>query len=63
MINEKIMVLREKLEQMLNSNEDYENIYCVSLELDKLIMDYYRQNNQLIFEKGDNIKNGVALSE
>ncbi|WAM34393.1 Spo0E family sporulation regulatory protein-aspartic acid phosphatase [Caldicellulosiruptor morganii] len=51
MITDKIMKLREKLDELINSNADYDAIYHVSIELDKLILDYYREQNELVFKK------------
>jgi len=51
MITEKIMKLREKLDELINNNADYESIYHVSTELDKLILDYYKEQNEVVFKK------------
>jgi|GEM_PF-1205367 len=51
MITEKIMKLREKLDELINSNADYESIYHVSTELDKLILDYYKESNEMVLKK------------
>ncbi|ADL42009.1 hypothetical protein COB47_0696 [Caldicellulosiruptor obsidiansis OB47] len=51
MITEKIMKLREKLDELINSNADYESIYHVSTELDKLILDYYKEKNEVVINK------------
>ncbi|WP_039765308.1 MULTISPECIES: Spo0E family sporulation regulatory protein-aspartic acid phosphatase [unclassified Caldicellulosiruptor] len=51
MITEKIMKLREKLDELINSNADYDAIYHVSTELDKLILDYYKEQNEVVFKK------------
>ncbi len=42
MINEKICILREKLNQSIQNGEEYEVIYEISIELDKLIAEYYK---------------------
>ncbi|WPX09540.1 Spo0E family sporulation regulatory protein-aspartic acid phosphatase [Anaerocellum danielii] len=51
MITEKIMKLREKLDELINSNADYDSIYHVSTELDKLILDYYKERNEMVLKK------------
>lgn len=51
MIIEKIMKLREKLDELINSNVDYDLIYYVSIELDKFILDYYKEKNEMMFKK------------
>lgn len=43
MINDKICELREKLNKSIIEGEDYEIIYKISIELDELIANYYRQ--------------------
>ena len=42
MLNNKICNLREKLNKSIEENESYETIYELSVELDKLIEEYYR---------------------
>ncbi|MEZ0535657.1 aspartyl-phosphate phosphatase Spo0E family protein [Caldicellulosiruptoraceae bacterium PP1] len=57
MIVERITKLREKLDQLINESGDYESIYRVSIELDKLILDYYKEKNEaLIKESNGNIR-------
>ncbi len=41
-MNEKICKLREKLNTSIENEEDYEVIYKISVELDELIAEYYR---------------------
>ena len=41
MLNDEICKLREKLNKSIESNEDYSKIYQLSVELDKLIEEYY----------------------
>lgn len=41
MLNDEICKLREKLNKSIETNEDYEIIYQLSIELDKLIEEYY----------------------
>ena len=43
MLNEQIVFLQDKLNNMLLKEVDYEEIYAVSIELDKLIVEYYKQ--------------------
>jgi len=42
MINEKINNLRNQLNFLIYNEEDYDKIYAVSIELDKLILEYYK---------------------
>ena len=41
MLNDEICKFREKLNKSIESNEDYSKIYQLSVELDKLIEEYY----------------------
>ena len=41
MLEEKICVLRDKLNKCISDGEDYSVIYKVSVELDELIAQYY----------------------
>ena len=41
MLNDEICKLREKLNKSIETNEDYETIYQLSIELDELIEEYY----------------------
>ncbi len=43
MINDEILKLREKLNESIINGEDYEKIYQISVELDELITQYYRE--------------------
>lgn len=43
MLNEKICKLRDELNKKIEENADYEIIYNLSLELDKLIAEHYRR--------------------
>lgn len=43
MLNEKICKLRDELNRKIEEEADYETIYNLSLELDKLIAEYYRE--------------------
>ena len=40
---EEINKLREKLNESIDKNEDYEKIYELSIELDNLIAKYYNE--------------------
>lgn len=42
MIDEKICILREKLNNSIQNGDDYEVIYEISVELDNLIAEFYR---------------------
>ncbi len=42
MLNEEICKLRNKLNQSIASGEDYSIVYQLSIELDELIAQYYR---------------------
>ncbi len=41
MLEDKICILREKLNKCISDGEDYSVIYKVSVELDDLIAQYY----------------------
>lgn len=41
MLNEKICKLREELNKSIQNGEDYEKIYTISVQLDKLIAKFY----------------------
>ena len=42
MINEKICELRDELNKSISDGQDYEVIYDLSVKLDKLIAEYYK---------------------
>ena len=44
MLNEEICKLRNKLNESIVVGEDYSVIYQISIELDELIAEYYKQN-------------------
>ena len=44
MLNDEICKLREKLDTSIKNNVDYNTIYELSIELDKLIAKYYIKN-------------------
>ena len=44
MIDEEILELRRKLDESIIKEKNYENIYKLSVELDKLITKYYNKN-------------------
>lgn len=41
MLDDKICILRDKLNKCISNGEDYSVIYKVSVELDELIAQYY----------------------
>ncbi|MBO5397649.1 MAG: aspartyl-phosphate phosphatase Spo0E family protein [Clostridia bacterium] len=43
MLEKQIEELREKLNRSIEEGEDFDIIYKISTELDKLIVKYYRQ--------------------
>lgn len=45
MLDEQICKLRDELNKCISDGEDYSKIYKVSVKLDKLIAEYYKQNN------------------
>ena len=45
MTDKKICELRKKLNESIVSGEDYSVTYKLSVELDKLIAQYYRESN------------------
>lgn len=45
MLEEKIIKLREKLDKSIQDGVEYEKIYEMSVELDKLITKYYEIKN------------------
>ena len=44
MLNDEICKLRNKLNESMVTGKDYSIIYQLSLELDELIAEYYKQN-------------------
>lgn len=47
MIDDKICELRDKLNKSIINGEDYGIIYKISVELDDLIAEYYREEKDL----------------
>lgn len=45
MLDDEICKLRDELNKCISNNEDYSRIYKISVELDKLIAQYYRNTN------------------
>lgn len=43
MLNDEICKLRDKLNASIEAGEDYSIIYQISVELDELIAEYYRE--------------------
>lgn len=49
MLNDEICVLRDKLNKSIEQGDDYNITYKLSIELDDLIAEYYKQNkNKLV---------------
>lgn len=46
MLNDEICKLRNKLNESIVSGEDYTIVYQLSIELDELIAEYYRNNRK-----------------
>ena len=51
MLNEEICQLRDKLNESIENNADYEEIYKLSVELDELIARYYKSEKKLCENK------------
>jgi len=47
MLDEKICVLRNKLNKAIEEEKDYKIIYQLSIELDELIVKYYAMNSSV----------------
>ena len=45
MLNEEICKLRDKLNKSIEDGEEYSIIYRLSIELDDLIAEYYKDEN------------------
>ncbi len=43
MLNDKICILRDKLNKSIEQGEDYSIVYQLSIELDELIAQYYKE--------------------
>ena len=48
MLNEEICRLRDNLNESIVTGQDYSVIYQLSIELDELIAEYYRQNKNVM---------------
>ena len=48
MLNEEICKLRNKLNESIVTEKDYNVIYKLSVELDELIAEYFRKNNNVM---------------
>ena len=46
MLKDRICKKREELNKSIEENKDYEEIYKISVELDELILEYYRENEE-----------------
>lgn len=47
MIDEKICILRDRLNKSIEDGEDYQIIYEISVELDNLITEYYKNGERI----------------
>ncbi len=47
MLDEKIRIARDKLNESIITGKNYEDIYRLSVELDELIAQYYIQNDEI----------------
>lgn len=43
MLNEEIRKLREELNNSISKGESFDKVYSLSIELDKLIAEYYKE--------------------
>ncbi|MDK2798865.1 MAG: Spo0E like sporulation regulatory protein [Clostridiales bacterium] len=57
MLNDQIVLLRNKLNNLLIKDADYEQIYAISIELDKLIVEYYNQIKAVRKQSGNTVQN------
>lgn len=48
MLNDEICKLRDKLNESIVTGQDYSLIYQLSIELDELIAEYYRESKKTI---------------
>lgn len=48
MLNDEICKLREKLNESIEKGQDYSVIYKISVELDELIAEFYREKLKVI---------------
>lgn len=55
MLDEKICKLRERLNESIITGKDYKEIYELSVELDKLIEEYYMKKNK-VKDKKENVR-------
>ena len=46
MLNDEICKLRDKLNKSIEDNEDYDVILKISVELDELIAEYYKEKKE-----------------
>lgn len=47
MLNDKIRKKREELNRSIEENKDYSHIYKISVELDELIAEYYKEKEKV----------------
>ncbi len=48
MLNEEICKLRDKLNRSIENNDDYAITYQLSIELDELIAQFYKDSNCVV---------------
>lgn len=51
MLNEEICKLRDKLNKSIENGDDYSITYKLSIELDELIAQYYRDKKNRVCDK------------
>ena len=60
MLNEEICKLRNKLNESIEKQEDYNDIYKISVELDQLIAKFYKEKlTHKISQKGVQVKRKI----
>ncbi len=47
MLNDKIRKKREELNRSIEENKSYDEIYKISVELDELIAEYYKESKEI----------------
>ena len=51
MLNDEIRKKREELNKSIEENRDYDYIYKISVELDELIAEFYKKDEQALINK------------
>lgn len=46
MLEEKIQIKRKELDKSIENNQKYEDIYKLSVELDELISEFYKESKE-----------------